>query len=239
MLEADLLAMRSGAEAVLFAAGARLVGGHSAEGAEPMLGFSITGEVDAGQVLRKGGLRTGDLIVLSKPLGTGVLLAAAMQGRIAAGRIAATLAAMQHSPFPAAAVLRAHAATGCTDVTGFGLLNHLGEMLRASRRGAVLDPFAVPALPGALDAISAGVASTLHPANAAAARLHLAEGWDGVPPARLALLLDPQTAGGLLAGLPPAAATSCVAALRELGFDAAVIGEVLDGPAGRIAARPP
>jgi selenide,water dikinase len=239
LLEADLLAMLSGAEAVLHAAGALLVGGHSAEGAEPMLGFSIAGEVEEKRVLRRSGLRGGDLLVLTKPLGTGVLLAGAMRGGIGSGHLARALEAMQQSPFPAAALLRAHGATACTDVTGFGLINHLGEMLHASGVGALVEPLAVPTLQGAPEALAAGMASTLHPANAAAARARLGERWGAVPPYRLALLLDPQTAGGLLAGLPPAAAAPCVAALREVGCEAAVIGRIVDEPAGLIGAVVP
>jgi selenide,water dikinase len=239
VLAGELLAMLAGAETVLHAAGARLVGGHSAEGAEPMLGFAVTGEVAEGEALRKAGLRPGDVLLLTKALGTGVLLAGSMAGHVPAGETAAAEEAMQASSFPAAAILRAHGATACTDVTGFGLLNHLGEMLDASRLGAVVDPLAAPALPGALAAIGRGVASTLHPANAAAAQPRLAEGWGEVQAERLALLLDPQTAGGLLAGIPADRADACLDALRAAGCAAAVIGRTREAPAGRIAAGGP
>jgi selenide,water dikinase len=143
----------------------------------------------------------------------------------------AALAAMQASPFPAARVLRAHGATACADVTGFGLLNHLAEMLEASGTAASLNPFAVPALPGALEALAAGVASTLHPGNAAAASPRLRGEWTAVPAARRALMLDPQTAGGLLAGIPAAALPACLRALRAAGCgEACVIGRVEPGP---------
>ncbi len=231
--EAELFAMLLGGQQVLAAAGAELVGGHSAELAEPVLGFSVTGEVLPARALRRAGLRPGDALVLTKPLGTGALLAGAMQGRVRAEWVEAAQAAMQASPFPAARVLLAHGATACADVTGFGLLNHLMEMLVASNAAAALDPFAVPALPGAVAALEAGIASTLHPANAAAATPALRDGWPAVPPARLALLLDPQTAGGLLAGVPAARAAACVVALRAAGCaTAAVIGVVCAGEPG-------
>jgi selenide,water dikinase len=236
VLEADLLGMLAGAEEVLAAAGARLVGGHSAEGAEAMLGFALTGEVPEGAALRKSGLRPGDALVLTKPLGTGVLLAGAMAGEVGAADWAGALSAMQASSLPPAAALRAHGATACTDVTGFGLLNHLAEMLEASGAGAVLEPGLVPALPGAEEALRRGIASTLHPGNLAAARPRLAEGWEAVAAPRRDLLLDPQTAGGLLAGVPPDRAEACLAHLRAAGCPATRIGTVRAGPAGRIAA---
>ncbi|MFC7540794.1 selenide, water dikinase SelD [Siccirubricoccus deserti] len=169
VLEADLLAMLRGAQDVLAAAGAELVGGHSAEGLEPMLGFALTGEVTEGRALRRADLRPGDVLVLTKGLGTGALLAAAMQGGGRAAWTEAAYEAMQRTPFPAARILGAHGATACTDVTGFGLLNHLAEMLEASGVAAALDPHAVPALAGAAEVLAAGARSTLHPANAAAA----------------------------------------------------------------------
>ncbi len=238
VLETDLLAMLSGATEVLEAAGARLVGGHSAEGLEAMLGFAVTGEVEAGRELRRGGLRPGDRLVLTKPLGTGVLLAGAAAGLVPAREVDGALAAMQVSPFPAAAILRAHGTAGCADVTGFGLLNHLGEMLEASGLGARLDPLAVPALPGALRAIEQGASSTLRAANEEAAQPRLGEGWTGVAGGWLALMLDPQTAGGLLAGVPAAAVEPCLAALRDAGCGAACIGEVVEGPPLIHAATP-
>ncbi|MGG5886597.1 selenide, water dikinase SelD [Falsiroseomonas sp. HC035] len=219
--EADLLAMLRGGQLVLEAAGARLVGGHTAEASDAMLGFAVTGEV--AQPMLRAGLRPGDVLVLTKPLGTGTLLAAAMQGAGRAAWVEAALVAMQQSPFPASRILRAHGATACADVTGFGLLGHLLEMLRASDVGAVLDAEAVLALEGAEAMLAAGHRSTLDPGNRAAALPFL---HGEVAPARLSLLLDPQTAGGLLAGVPARQAEACVAALRAEGYAAAAIGQV-------------
>src|SRR5690349_14196539 len=188
--------MLSGGLDVLETAGAVLIGGHSAEGAELALGFAVTGRPRPGRLLRKGGLRPGDRLVLTKPLGTGVILAAAMRGEARAEWLEAALVAMQQPGGPVAAALAAHDATACTDVTGFGLFGHLGEMLRAGGCAARLDLAAIPLLPGAREALGQGIRSTLHEGNRAAVA-----GLVDDPPAAL---LDPQTAGGFLAGLPEA-----------------------------------
>ncbi|WP_431271811.1 selenide, water dikinase SelD [Dankookia sp. P2] len=228
--EEDLHAMLLGAQEVLRAAGAGLAGGHSAEAAETALGFAVTGAVDPARLLRKGGLRPGDRLVLTKPLGTGVILAAAMRGEARAAWLEGAVAAMQQPGGPVVAELAAHGATACTDVTGFGLLGHLAEMLGASGCAASLDPAAVPLLEGAREALARGIRSTLHDGNAAAVA-GLLGGADLASPA-IAALVDPQTAGGFLAGLPAAAAPTALAALRRLGCDAALIGTVEPGSPG-------
>jgi selenide,water dikinase len=201
-----------------------LVGGHSGEG-ELALGLSVTGVVAPDRILRKGGLRPGDALILTRPLGTGVLFAAAMQAKARARWIEAALAQMRRSNRGVAAVLLGHGATAMTDVTGFGLVGHLGEMLAASRVCAALDSAAVPLYDGALELARAGIASTLLPEN-----LMLATLLHGEIDAPLrALLFDPQTSGPLLAGVPADRAEACVAALRSVGaLHAAIIGNVGD-----------
>ncbi|HWA49192.1 MAG TPA: selenide, water dikinase SelD [Dongiaceae bacterium] len=219
--EETLFQLLSGARACLDREGVALVGGHSSEGVELALGFSVTGEVRADQVLRKGGLKAGDALVLTRPLGTGILFAAAMRGRAPAAAVAAAIAEMRRSNRQASEVLRAHGATAMTDVTGFGLIGHLGEMLAASQVDAELDLSALPLYDGAAMLARAGIASTLLPDNLALLRL-LRSDLDG--PTK-AILFDPQTSGGLLAGIPAQAATGCVAALRSAGHTcAAIIG---------------
>ncbi|MBV9862795.1 MAG: selenide, water dikinase SelD [Alphaproteobacteria bacterium] len=232
IVEHDLYHMLRGGLDVLEAAGAVLVGGHSAEGAEAALGFAVTGRPRPGRLLRKGGLRPGDRLILTKPLGTGVILAAEMRGLAAARIVAAAISTMLQSAGPAAACIAAHGAMACTDVTGFGLLGHLLEMLRASEADARLDPPSIPALDGALALLADGIASSLHADN----RALLAE-LDGTDPAAplAALLIDPQTAGGLLAGVPAERAGNCLGELRQLGYRSAEIGVV--GP--RLAAGAP
>jgi selenide,water dikinase len=213
---------------VLEDAGARLVGGHSAEGPEPALGFTVTGAVAADRILRKGGLKAGDQLILTKPLGTGVLLAAAMRSKAKARWIVAALAAMQQSSGPAAVCLTEHGATACTDVTGFGLIGHLAEMARGSGTDVRIDPARIPALGGAHEMLEAGVRSTLHPGNAEIGRLVDGHASD--------LLFDPQTAGGLLAGVPADKADGCIEALRALGYTQAVVIGVAEPMAGTEAA---
>lgn len=222
--EHDLFHMLKGGTEVLEAAGAVLVGGHSAEAAEPALGFAVTGRPRPGRLLRKGGLRPGDRLILTKPLGTGVILAAEMRGRAPARVVTGAIAAMLQSAAVSAWIFAAHGATACTDITGFGLLGHLLEMLHASSVDASLDTEAIPALDGALDLLAAGLASSLHAGNQAALAALAAP--HPAAPLLPSLLIDPQTAGGLLAGVPTERAPDCLAALCDSGYRAAEIGVV-------------
>ena len=221
--EHDLFHMLKGGTDVLEAAGAVLVGGHSAEAAEMALGFAVTGRTRPGRLMRKGGLKPGDRLILTKPLGTGVILAAEMRGRARARVVQGAIETMLQSAGPASAIFAGHGAAACTDVTGFGLLGHLLEMLSASGVDARLDPDNIPALDGALDLIAVGIASSLHAGNRSA----LAALADADRETTLAaLLIDPQTAGGLLAGVPADRATACLAELHRAGYRAAEIGVV-------------
>ena len=232
--EHDLFHMLKGGTEVLEAAGAKLVGGHTAEGAEMALGFAVTGRARPGRLLRKGGLRPGDRLILTKPLGTGVILAAEMRGRARARIVEGAIETMLQPAAAAAAILTAHGATACTDVTGFGLLGHLLEMLSASLADARLDPDSIPALDGALDLLAAGIASSLHAGNLSA----LAALADADPAAPLSgLVIDPQTAGGLLAGIPASRAEACLAELRAAGYRPAEIGVVDPRRGARPAVR--
>ncbi len=234
IVEHDLFQMLRGALDVLEPSGAVLVGGHSAEGAELALGFAVTGRApSSGRLLRKSGLRRGDRLILTKPLGTGVILAADGRALAPAKAVADAIAAMLQSSAPAAACLLAHGANACTDVTGFGLLGHLLEMLRASGVDAVLDPDTIPALAGAPVLLAQGITSSLHQDNLTA----LAALDEAAQTHRLApLLIDPQTAGGLLAGLAADRADRCVRELRHLGCRAALIGSIepSSGPEPRV-----
>lgn len=225
MMEDDLFQMMSGALDVFKAVDVALVGGHSGEGSELGLAFSVTGTV-ADPPLAKGGLAAGQSLVLTGAIGTGTVLAGAMQGRTRAEHLLAAIEQMDSSNARAADLLRAHGATACTDVTGFGLVGHLSEMTRASGTGARVQAGSVPALPGALDLIAVGITSSLQLNNELALTDYEVTGH--APNAPLVrLLADPQTAGGLLAGVPQAAAEECVRELREGGYPtAAVIGEV-------------
>ena len=219
----DLFQILAGARAAFDAEGVALIGGHSGEGTVLSIGFHVSGRVMREKLLRKGGLRAGDALILTRPIGTGIAFAALGQGRGRARMIAPILEEMRRSLAPCAGILVAHGAHAMTDVTGFGLAGHLIEMLEASNATATLDLAAVPLYPEVRALAEAGIASTLVPANLALAD-RLAGTFDE---AALALLFDPQTAGGLLAGVPATSAQACIAALRAAGSaEAAIIGHV-------------
>ena len=219
----DLLA---GAVAELNAAGAALVGGHTTEGAELTLGFSVSGVAERQALLRKGGMRPGDRLLLTKPVGTGTLFAADMRRRAKARWIDGAIRTMLQTNREASETVRRHAATACTDVTGFGVLGHLVEMTKASGVDARLALDAIPILDGARETVAAGLLSSLQPHN-----VRLRRAVANVEPAasdpRFPIVFDPQTAGGLLASVPHEAAEACLAELRALGYrHAAMVGVV-------------
>ena len=228
-VEDTLLQMMSGAVSVLNQAGCALVGGHTGEGRELALGFAVNGLVDESLVgvLTKAGLRPGDALILTKPIGTGTLFAAHAQLKARGRWIDAALESMQVSNRAGFACLIAHGARACTDLTGFGLLGHLLEMTQPSGVDAELELGALPLLDGAAETVAAGVLSSLQPANTRLRRaLRNQEAAMAHP--NYPLLFDPQTAGGLLAGVPEDAVAACLAQLHGLGYPHAVrIGRVL------------
>ncbi len=215
-MRTELSAMLLGASEILAEAGCALVGGHSAEAAEPALGFAVTGLVESGRILRKSGLQPGDQLVLTKPLGTGIILAGHMRGNARAQWLLAAIESMRTTNAEAARIGLSYRPRAGTDVTGFGLAGHLQEMLEASAVAAVLRLAAIPALPGARALAAHGIESTLAPEN----RRILGDTPD------TALLVDPQTSGGLLLGFPASRAGACLQALQDSGINAAIIGEV-------------
>jgi selenide,water dikinase len=221
-VEADLAQMMAGANEVLREAGCALVGGHTSEGAELALGFAVNGLVDREAALRKGGLRPGDALILTKPIGTGSLLAAHMWGKAKARWVMAAIAHMTQSNRAAARILLEHHARAATDITGFGLLGHLVEMVRASNVDAALTLPWVPLLDGLRETVASGIFSSLQPQNVRLRRairnLDQAAAHPLFP-----VLFDPQTAGGLLASVPQERAQACVAALQAAGYAAAAV----------------
>jgi selenide,water dikinase len=222
VVEESLYELLAGALATLEPTGAVLAGGHSSEGAELAFGLVVNGLVDPNATWRKGGLQAGDALVLTKPIGTGTLFAADMRRRAKGRWVDAAIESMVLSNQAAAACLRRHGATACTDVTGFGLLGHLVEMTRASNVDAALTLEAVPLLDGAAETVALGILSSLQPQNLRLRRAVRDLETVGRHP-RYPLLFDPQTAGGLLAGVPAERAAACIAELRSLGYAAATI----------------
>ena len=226
-VEDELSQMMAGALKVLNEAGAALVGGHTSEGKELFLGFAVNGLVEGSRILRKGGMRPGDRIVLTKPIGTGTLFAADMRHKAKGAWITVALDSMIASNRDGARCLYDHGATACTDVTGFGVLGHLVEMSKPSVVDCELQLGAIPYFDGARELVAAGIFSSLQPQNLRLRRaIRDLESVSKDP--RYPLIFDPQTAGGLLASVPGEKADDCVGELHELGYPrASVIGQVL------------
>ncbi|HKJ09703.1 MAG TPA: selenide, water dikinase SelD, partial [Gammaproteobacteria bacterium] len=190
-----------GAMEVLSDAGAALVGGHTNEGQELAFGLAVNGLAERSTLMRKGGMQSGDALVLTKALGTGTIFAADMRAKARGGWVDAAVTSMLQSNKSAAECLHSYAARACTDVTGFGLLGHLVEMTRPSRVDAELFLESLPVLDGARESLAQGIFSSLQPENIRLRRAisNLSEiGEHPLYP----LLFDPQTAGGLLASIP-------------------------------------
>ena len=222
----ELYQLMAGIVQELGAAGARLMGGHSMEGPELTVGVTVNG-LAAEKPLSTRGARPGDRLVLTKPLGVGVIFAGAMTGLAPGDAVAAAIGSMLRSNRDAAALAQQLEASACTDVTGFGLLGHLLEMLADAQVKACLHLDRLPELPGAAALSDMGVRSTLFPGNFASLPESLVPLAESRP-----LLCDPQTSGGLLIALPPGPAERLVNSLRSGGHDAVEIGEVVAADGG-------
>ncbi len=229
-----LYQLLAGAVAVLTQAGAVLIGGHTSEGADLSFGLTCNGLAEPQHLLRKSGMNPGDVLILTKPLGTGTLFAADMQLKAKGRWIEAAIQSMLTSNQTAATLLRTYQATACTDITGFGLLGHLNEMLHASQVAAEISLAALPLLDGARDTLHQGIVSSLHPQNLqAASQLQNLTAIAAHP--LFPLLFDPQTCGGLLASIPAAMASECLTALHTHGYpNSQAIGRVLPRQADRL-----
>lgn len=225
--EDDLFQLLAGARAVFGDEGVSVVGGHTARTEQTSIGFFVSGAVTKDQFWLKGGLKGGEVLVLTKPLGTGIVFAGWMRRQARAREVAAALASMRRSNAVAARLLREHGATAVTDVTGFGLAGHLVEMLDASGNRATIGLAQCMRHIGVDRLIDAGVRSSLLADNLVVGdkiELHVED-----EEAALALLLDPQTSGGLLAGLAPEDVSPFLAAMVDAGVEAFAIGEVQRG----------
>ncbi len=192
--------LRGGFEKVREAGGV-VAGGHTVWDSEPKFGMSVLGLVHPRRILSKSGLRPGDVLYLTKPLGTGMILSAAKNHRDGEGWQTAAVASMLHLNRHASHLARAAGLRAATDVTGFGLLGHLWEMTERSEVAVSVDSRAVPLLPGALDCSASGV----HTGGEGRNREWVGENArisGRIDPGVAALLFDPQTSGGLLIGCP-------------------------------------
>lgn len=220
-----LAEIMAGTTRSLAGSGAEVVGGHTSMGSELSIGYSITGLVEDDPI-SLAGARSGQRLILTRPIGSGVLFAAEMQGKARGQDIETLLDALEVPQGEAAAILKRFGATAMTDVTGFGLAGHLHGMLIQSNAGASLDIGAIPVFAGALQMSNIGVRSHLFESNAAAVPV-IKDGFDS----RFRLLHDPQTAGGLLAAVPEDRADDIIVALHGAGFnDSAIIGDITETP---------
>lgn len=230
-IEDQLYQTMSGVLEVLNECNAALVGGHSSEGLELSFGLSVTGFIDRKQLMRKSGMQIGDVLILTKALGTGTLFAADMRRKAKGRWIDSALQSMLLSNQAAGLCLHRHGATACTDVTGFGLIGHLAEMTRSSDKNVELKLDSLPVMNGALEMISNGIYSSLQSQNEKSVRIIKdSDKWS--KHRNYPLLFDPQTSGGLLASIPAKTANTCLEELHDLGYPASVIvGEVTQSSA--------
>ncbi len=221
----DLAAALDGARSVFDPAGVALVGGHSALGAELAIGVSLLGRAAQGRWIGLDGAKAGDALILTRPIGLGVVLAGEMAMQARGRDVAAAWAMMAEDKADDAALL-APVAHAMTDVTGFGLGGHLLSMVEASGVDAALDLASIALVPGAASMSAAGVESSVAASNRQRLEPFLeADAFTRAHPA-FALLVDPQTAGGFLAAAPEVEAVQVVARLQEKGVPSAVVGRV-------------
>jgi len=227
--------LRGGADQAA-AAGVSIVGGHSIDDPEPKYGLAVMGLVNPAEVLTNAGAKPGDRLILTKPIGTGII-ATAIKKQVSPPQVTArAIEVMTALNGPAAEVMRRVGCHACTDVTGFGLLGHLHEMAEASKVGAKVHFDRVPIIEGVeellkLDMAPGGTESNLEFVSTSGAVV-----WeDDLPEDARLILCDAQTAGGLLISVDPADSDAMVRELRAQGVSAAAeIGEVVPDPEHRV-----
>ncbi|NRB07622.1 MAG: selenide, water dikinase SelD [Richelia sp.] len=226
-VEEILYQLLSGTVKVLSETNTSLIGGHTTEGSELGFGLSCNGFANANKLLRKGGIKVGDVLIITKALGTGTLFAADMQHQAKSRWIDEAIASMLFSNQKGIECLLHYNVNACTDITGFGLIGHLLEMVRASGVSVELELESIPVLPGARETVSQGILSTLHPENFKASRYVGNTESVSLHP-HYFLIFDPQTSGGLLASVPPEQVNDCITQLQSLGYkDSCAIARVI------------
>ena len=213
----------AGGQKAMNAAGVVVIGGHSVDDKEMKFGYSVTGIVHPDRVLTNAGAKPGDVLILTKPIGTGAINTAVKHGKASRETEAAVIKAMTTSAAEASRVMQKTGANACTDVTGFGLMGHAFEMAKASEVTLNIDSKAVPLLPNVLELIAQGMLTRGDKNN----RVYVGETvrmQTSVSGEMQSALFDPQTAGGLLISMPEANAKTFLDAIA----DAAVIGRVTE-----------
>ncbi|WP_414621077.1 selenide, water dikinase SelD [Calothrix sp. CCY 0018] len=225
-IEETLFQLLSGAVKQLNQARVSLIGGHTIQGHKLAFGLSCNGLADENKLLLKSGMQESEVLILTKGLGTGILFAGEMRRQVKGSWIDNAIKSMLLSNQAAAECFLQYEATACTDITGFGLVGHLLEMVKASQIGVELKLSEIPILDGAREISAKGIFSSLYPDNLQASsyirNLEEFESDSSYP-----LLFDPQTSGGLLAAVSHEQADGCVERLKELGYEEAeIIGKV-------------
>ena len=219
-------------------AGCLIVGGHTVDDEEPKYGLSVVGLVEPGKQVSNANARPGDALVLTKPIGTGIITTGAKAGTAPADVLKNAVAVMATLNRAASEAMMKVGVNACTDVTGFGLMGHLASMVRGSGVGATVRLADVPVLPGARELLAAGTApgGTYRNMNSVADSTD----WDdSLTEEDRLLLCDAQTSGGLLISVPAEDLDALVAGLREAAVPTvAVIGEITAGPEGRVSVLP-
>jgi selenide, water dikinase len=218
--------MRGGQE-TLNKYGVTLIGGHSVDSEQIMFGYAVTGVIDPAKIATNAGARPGDVLILTKPIGTGVI-STGIKFEKTTPEIAATSVETMLTPGKfAAEAMREFAVKGATDVTGFALLGHAWEMARASKLTIEIEAGAVPLLDGALELAAAGMLTSGDKSN----REYIGEDIEidsSVDKNLVKLLFDPQTAGGMLISIPEESSTALVERLKENYQHAAIVGRVVE-----------
>lgn len=218
-------------------AGVILIGGHSVEDDELKYGLSVMGTIHPARVVLNTGARAGDRLILTKPLGTGIISTAikgALVGEEAVAKITKSMSTLNQK---ASELMQATGVNACTDITGFGLLGHAAEMIEGSGVGMIIDSAAVPFFPEAKELAEMGmIPGGLH--RNREFRTDMVEMAQGIPRYLADILFDPQTSGGLLISVPKRKATELLDRMHQAGIsEAAIIGEVVAKPKGRIIVR--
>ncbi len=207
---------------ILIENGVALLGGHTVDDQEIKFGYAVTGTIDPKRILRNSGARPGDAIVLTKPIGTGIVSTAIKFNRAPADVVEASMATMLQSSRSAARLALEHGAVGATDVTGFGLLGHAYEMVSASGLHLEIRASAVPLLPGVVELARKKNVTRGDATNRDYVDGHIRIAPE-VDPNVVRVLFDPQTAGGLLVALAPDRADGLVDALRDAGYTSSTV----------------
>jgi len=236
-LDRDILVeILKGGQEKVSEAGAVIVGGHTVDDDEPKYGLAVTGLIDPGKLVSTVGAQPGDVLLLTKPLGTGIL-ATALKGEVLSeDDLRDAIASMETLNRAAGEAMLEIGVHACTDITGFGLLGHALEMAEASRVGIVIDAGSLQVFPLVLDMANIG----LVPAGSYFNREHYLPrvvNRDALPPELVDILADPQTSGGLLMAVAPERLEALTSALNQRGVNAFTVGRVTDEHPGQLAIR--